>query len=163
MNLEFPSMADYGLGAPQKCWRERLKIILSIPFTVAVLLNAARTDSVDLTLSRVFLRDGEAVGGALIARRGWTAGWPAWRSCRRPAAPVWVAWPCGTCSMKRKPAGIARWRWRSSNKTSAAVELYRACGFREIRRLIGFAGPPPPGAALPPNLIQVDCGKLPPP
>ena len=44
-----------------------------IPFTLEVLLNAARVDSVDLASSRIFLRDGAAVGGALIARRGWTS------------------------------------------------------------------------------------------
>jgi GNAT superfamily N-acetyltransferase len=73
MNLEFPSMADYGLDrAAEVLARAFEDYFVRIPFSVGILLQAARADSVDLALSRVFVRDGIAVGGALIARRGWT-------------------------------------------------------------------------------------------
>src|SRR5688500_12868259 len=74
MNLEFPPMVDYGLErAAEVLSRAFEDYFVRIPFTLGALLNAARADSVDLASSRIFLRDGAAVGGALIARRGWTA------------------------------------------------------------------------------------------
>jgi hypothetical protein len=45
-------------------------------------------------------------------------------------------------------------------QNTAAVELYRACGFKTIRRLIGFAGPAASGAVAPGNLIEVDLREV---
>jgi hypothetical protein len=45
-------------------------------------------------------------------------------------------------------------------QNTAAVELYRACGFKEIRRLIGFAGSPPSDASLSSNLIEADVREV---
>jgi hypothetical protein len=41
-------------------------------------------------------------------------------------------------------------------QNAAAVELYRACGFKEIRRLIGFAGPPAASFSISRDLLEVD-------
>jgi hypothetical protein len=40
------------------------------------------------------------------------------------------------------------------------VELYRACGFQTIRRLVGFAGPPRLDAVVPAGLTEVDLGEV---
>jgi hypothetical protein len=45
-------------------------------------------------------------------------------------------------------------------QNTAAVELYRACGFKEIRRLIGFAGPPVPDVAASSQLVEVDLREV---
>jgi hypothetical protein len=46
-------------------------------------------------------------------------------------------------------------------QNSAAVELYRGCGFRAIRRLIGFSGPPPSKLEQPPpDLVEVDLREV---
>jgi ribosomal protein S18 acetylase RimI-like enzyme len=161
MNLEFLSMADYGLDrAAEVLSRAFEDYFVRIPFTVATLLNAARVDSVDLTLSRIFLREGAAVGGALIARRGWTtrlAGMAITPEARRAGV--------GRAAVRHlldeaKARGDRSMVLEVIEQNTAAVELYRACGFKEIRRLIGFAGPPPPAAALPPDLIEVDLREV---
>jgi hypothetical protein len=73
MNLEFPSMVDCGLErAAEVLTRAFEDYFVRIPFNVGTLLHAARADSVDLISSRVFVREGTAVGGALIARRGYS-------------------------------------------------------------------------------------------
>ena len=44
-----------------------------ITFHVTAFLNMVRKDGIDLTSSRVLLKDDNPMGIALIARRGWTS------------------------------------------------------------------------------------------
>ena len=161
MNLEFPSFSEYGLErAAAVLARGFEDYFVRIPFTLEVLLNAARVDSVDLVSSRIFLRDGEAVGGALIARRGWTS-----RLAGMAIIPEARRGGVGRAAVLRlldeaKARGDRTMVLEVIEQNSAAVELYRACGFREIRPLIGFAGPPPPAAALSSDLIEVDLRDI---
>ena len=161
MNLEFPSMADYGLERAAGVLSQAFEdYFVRIPFTLGALLNAARTDSVDLTLSRIFVRDGAAVGGALIARRGWTtrlAGMAITPEARRTGV--------GRAAVlqllaEAKARGDRTMVLEVIEQNTAAVELYRACGFQTIRRLIGFAGPAPSDAVLPPGLREVDFREV---
>lgn len=161
MNLEFPSMADYGLErAAEVLARGFEDYFVRIPFSVGTLLHAARADSVDLASSRVFLRDGSAVGGALIARRGWTtrlAGMAILPEARRTGI--------GRAAVlqllaEAKARGDRTMVLEVIEQNSAAVELYRACGFKEIRRLVGFAGPPALDAVVPPELTEVDLREV---
>ena len=133
--------------------------LVRIPFTVTLLLNAARADSVDFSLSRVFLRDGAAVGAALIARRGWTcrlAGMGIVPKARRSGI--------GRAAVEHllheaKARGDRTMFLEVIEQNTAAVELYRACGFRIVRRLLGFAGPPPVAPFVgsePDAMIDVD-------
>ena len=161
MKLEFPSMVDYGLEpAAEVLARAFEDYFVRIPSTVGVLLNMARADSVDLTLSCAFLCDGVAVGGALIARRGWTcrlAGMAIVPSARRGGV--------GRAAVlhllaEAKARGDRTMLLEVIEQNTAAVELYRRCGFEEVRRLIGFAGPPAADAALSPDLIEVDLREV---
>src|SRR5688572_32117822 len=161
MNLEFPSMADYGLErAAEVLTRGFEDYFVRIPFTLGTLLNAARTDSVDFTSSRIFVRDGGAVGGALIARRGWTtrlAGMAITPEARRTGV--------GRAAVlqllaEAKARGDRTMVLEVIEQNTAAVELYRACGFQTIRRLIGFAGPAPSDATLSPNLSEIDLREV---
>ena len=161
MNLEFPSMVDYGLErAAHVLARAFEDYFVRIPFNVALLLNAARTDSVDLAASRMFLRDGTAVGGALIARRGWTA-----RLAGMAITPEARRTGVGRAAVlhllaEAKARGDRSMVLEVIEQNAAAVELYRACGFQTVRRLVGFAGPPPSDAVEPPGLIEVDLREV---
>src|SRR5687768_10546492 len=161
MNLEFPSMADYGLERAAKVLSRAFEdYFVRIPFTLGALLNAARTDSVDLTSSRIFVRDGAAVGGALIARRGWTtrlAGMAITPEARRTGV--------GRAAVlqllaEAKARGDRTMVLEVIEQNTAAVELYRACGFETVRRLVGFAGPAPSGAVVPPGLTETDFREV---
>ena len=161
MNLEFPSMVDYGLErAAEVLARAFEDYFVRIPSTLGVLLNAARVDSVDLTSSCMFMRDGAAVGGALIARRGWTsrlAGMAILPEARRAGV--------GRAAVihllgEAKARGDRTMVLEVIEQNGAAVQLYRGCGFKEVRRLIGFAGPPAPSVALSPDLMEVDLREV---
>jgi ribosomal protein S18 acetylase RimI-like enzyme len=161
MNLEFPSLVDYGLERAADVLARAFKdYFVRIPFNVAVLLNAARTDSVDLAASRMFLRDGTAVGGALIARRGWTA-----RLAGMAITPEARRTGVGRAAVlhllaEAKARGDRSMVLEVIEQNVGAVELYRACGFQTVRRLVGFAGPPPSEAVAPPGLIEVDLREV---
>lgn len=161
MNLEFPSMVDFGLDrAAEVMSRAFEDYFVRIPFTIGTLLQWARVDSVDLTSSRVFVRDGAAVGGALIARRGWTcrlAGMAITPEARRTGV--------GRAAVlqlleEAKARGDRSMVLEVIEQNTAAVELYRASGFQTIRRLIGFAGPPAPDGVVPPGLVEVDLREV---
>jgi ribosomal protein S18 acetylase RimI-like enzyme len=157
MNLEFPSMLDYGLErAAEILARGFEDYFIRIPFSAAGLVQAARADSVDLASSRVFLRDGMAVGGALIARRGWNA-----RIAAMAIAPGERRTGIGRAAMLQLLAEAKARADRTMfleviEQNLPAVRLYRACGFREHRRLIGFSGPPPPVEPGWADLIEID-------
>jgi ribosomal protein S18 acetylase RimI-like enzyme len=154
-------MIDYGLERGAEVLSRAFEdYFVRIPFTVGVLLNAARADSVDLTSSRMFLRDGAAVGGALIARRGWTS-----RLAGMAIVPEARRGGVGRAAVlhllaEAKARGDRTMLLEVIEQNTAAVEFYRACSFKEIRRLIGFAGPPASAAALSPDLIEVDLREV---
>src|SRR5690606_36519608 len=47
--------------------------LVPIHITEAVMHTMIRRDGIDLTASRVLMRDDEVIGLAMIARRGWTS------------------------------------------------------------------------------------------
>ena len=138
---------------------------VSITFDVATLLQATRVDSVDLTSSCIFVRDGTAVGGALIARRGWTA-----RLAGMAVVPEARRSGVGRAVMQHllgeaKARRDRRMVLEVIEQNTAGVNLYRAVGFREVRRLVGLAGPPPDVAGLTnedvnAKLIEVDLREV---
>lgn len=161
MNLEFPSMVDYGLErAAEVMTRAFEDYFVRIPFNVGTLLQWARVDSVDLTLSRIFVRDGMAIGGELMARRGWTcrlAGMAITPEARRTGV--------GRAAVQQllaeaKGRGDRSMVLEVIEQNTAAVELYRACGFQTIRRLISFAGSSASDAVVPPGLAEVDLREV---
>ena len=161
MNLEFPAMTDYGLKpAAEVMARAFEDYFVRIPSTVGVLLNMARADSVDLALSCVFVRDGAAVGGALIARRGWTT-----RLAGMAITPEARRGGIGRAAVlhllaEAKARGDRTMVLEVIEQNTAAVELYRACGFQTVRRLVGFAGQQPSDAVVPAGLLEVDLREV---
>jgi GNAT superfamily N-acetyltransferase len=144
MNLEFPSVADFGLApATEAFTRGFADYLVPIQSSPAILLGMARQDSVDLAASRVCVADGAAVGGALIARRGWTC-----RLAGMAIAPEARRRGIGKTMMTQLLAE-ARARGERAmvleviEQNAPAVRLYEGCGFAKVRRLIGAAGPAP--------------------
>ena len=161
MDLLFESMADYGLERSADVLARAFEdYFVRIPFTLGMLLTLGRTDSVDLTASRVIIRDNLPVGAALIARRGWT--------CRLAAMAILPEARRSGIGRAAVIQLLAEARTRGDRmvvlevieQNTAAVELYRACGFETIRRLIGFAGPPSSGAVLRDDLVDADLREV---
>lgn len=131
-----------------------------IPANAAMLLQMVRTDSVDLAASRVIVRDGTAIGAALIARRGWTsrlAGMSIVREARRSGVGRAAVFQLLT---EAKGRGDHAMVLEVIEPNTAAVALYDTCGFRKIRRLISFAGPAPVEGNVPPGLVEVDLREM---
>ncbi len=130
--------------------------LVKIPFSGPMLLNLARTDSIDLALSCVVLSSGAPVAGALIARRGWTN-----RLAAMAIVPGARRSGIGRALVTRlleeaRARGDRRMVLEVIEQNTAAVELYRNAGFNTIRRLIGYAGPPPPVDEVASGLIEAD-------
>ena len=157
MKLEFPSIVDFGLDrAAEVMTGAFADYFVTITANAAVLLDMTRVDSVDLASSCIVVRDGAAVGGALIARRGWTsrlAGMAVIPEARRSGIGRAVMHHLLGEAKARKDRRMVL---EVIEQNTAAVELYRAIGFREIRRLIGFAGPPSDVASDGPSLTNDD-------
>lgn len=140
MDCDFTSLAGFGLErAADLLTRGFADYFVRIPCTVPGLLEMARTDSVDLTASRVVVRGGAAVGAALIARRGWTS-----RLAAMALIPESRRQGVGRALVDRLLAE-ARSRGERTmvleviEQNDAATKFYETCGFRKIRRLMGFS------------------------
>ena len=72
--METLPVAEFGLGETVELLnRGFADYFVPIQLNLAAFLHMVRGDGIDLFASRAVLRDGEAVGVALIARRGWTS------------------------------------------------------------------------------------------
>ena len=112
--------------------------LVPIHITESVLLTIMRRDSIDLSASRILIKEEEPIGVALIARRGWTS---------RLAAMGIVSHTrnsgIGTTAMEQL---IQEARGRADKEMMlevieqniAGVKLYQKIGFKTIRRLVGY-------------------------
>ena len=156
-------MTDYGLDRSAEILSRAFEdYFVRIPFPVTTLLKLARTDSVDLASSCVFVRDGVALGGALIARRGWSS-----RLAAMAIVPEGRRSGIGREAVlhllaEAKALGGRTMVLEVIEQNTAAVELYRACGFNQIRRLIGFSGPSvvSSGNSGASDLVEVDLREV---
>lgn len=156
-------MTDYGLERSAEILAHAFSdYFVRIPFNVPMLLNMVRADSIDLASSRVFVRNGVALGAALIARRGWTS-----RLAAMAIVPETRRTGLGRAAVVRlveeaKARGERAMVLEVIEQNTAAVELYRASGFTVIRRLIGFAGPGPAiaGSGDESRLTEVDLREV---
>lgn len=111
---------------------------VSINITDTVMHTMLRRDGIDLTASRVLMKDDEPVGLALIARRGWTSRLAAMGitlNARNGGA--------GTWAMERlieeaKARGDKEMLLEVIEQNTAGVKLYEKVGFTKIRRLVGY-------------------------
>jgi GNAT superfamily N-acetyltransferase len=112
--------------------------VVPVNFNLVQLLTMLRRDSIDLTSSRVLLADGQPVGVALIARRGWSS-----RLAAMGIAKEYRGQGNGTWFMEKL---IEEARERNDHEMNLevieqnepAVRLYKKEGFQTIRKLIGL-------------------------
>ena len=109
-----------------------------ITFHVSAFLNMVRKDGIDLTSSRVVLRDDEPIGIALIARRGWTSRLAAMgiaKEYRGAGAGSWCMEQIIQEARQRREREILL---EVIEQNQPAVHLYEKYGFEVVRRLIGL-------------------------
>lgn len=109
-----------------------------ITFHVTAFLNMVRKDGIDLTASRVLLKDDKPIGIALIARRGWTSRLAAMGiadECRGMGAGSWFM---EGLIHEARQRGEREMLLEVIEQNAPAVRLYEKCGFEVVRRLIGL-------------------------
>jgi ribosomal protein S18 acetylase RimI-like enzyme len=148
MHLELELVLNHGIAETADVLnRGFFDYFVPVQLDEVALLHSIRQDSLDLTSSRVILCDGEAVGAALIARRGWTS-----RLAGMAIAPEARGQGIGLWCMDRLLYG-ARARGERAmvleviEQNDPAVRLYQRCGFRTLRRLVSYVVSQPRGVA----------------
>jgi GNAT superfamily N-acetyltransferase len=97
-----------------------------------------RKDGIDLAISRVLLADGEPIGIALLARRGWTSRLAAMGIVQDLRGKGAGSWFMTRIIQEAYDRGEREMLLEVIEKNEPAVHLYEKCGFETIRRLIGF-------------------------
>jgi ribosomal protein S18 acetylase RimI-like enzyme len=98
-------------------------------------------DAVDVSSSRVVLRDGRAVGAALVARRGWSsrlAGMAIVPDARGGGIGRWLMAQLIEQAQAREDRRLVL---EVIEQNTPAVHLYESFGFRVQRRLVSFSTP----------------------
>ena len=130
--------------------------LVKINFDLVTVMERVRYDGIDLAKSRVVLQDGDPVGVALIAQRGWS---------RRLAAMAIVPharfhgvgkWLMAHLIADAKSNNDRRMVLEVIENNEPAVNLYRSCGFRMIRRLVSYASPSIEAGAVFAELEEID-------
>lgn len=159
MTLELKSVLDYGL--------QESAGVMNLGFSdyfVPIQLDAIkfhellRTSHIDISLSKVVIQDGKALGIALIARRGWSsrlAGMSVIPEARRQKVGTWLMEQIIADSKTR---GDRRMELEVIEQNLPAVYLYEFIGFRIMRRLVSWKLESPGGR--PGNLIEIDIRLL---
>jgi len=163
MSFEFPSLLEFGLDSASVVLNRGFSdYFVPIQSSPAILAHMARVDSVDLAASRIAVRDGRAVGAALVARRGWTsrlAGMAIVPEARRGGVGRTIMDRLLDEARARKDRAMVL---EVIEQNEPAVRLYERCGFGKVRRLVGHAGRPatPPADEALPSLEEIDPREL---
>lgn len=112
--------------------------IVPVNITEPVLHTMIRRDGIDLTASRVLLREEEPIGVAFIARRGWTSRLAAFGITSNARSGG-----VGTQAMEQlleeaKARGEKEMLLEVIEQNTAGVKLYEKVGFTKMRRLVGY-------------------------
>lgn len=109
-----------------------------IHITAPVLLTMMRRDSIDLTESRIIHKEGEPVGVALIARRGWSSRLAAMGIISTARNGGIGTWAMQKLIEEARARGDKEMNLEVIEKNVAGVKLYEKVGFKKIRRLFGY-------------------------
>lgn len=112
--------------------------LVPINITVPVLLTMMRRDGIDLNETRILHQDGEPIGVALIARRGWTSRLAAMgivSSARKGGAGTWAM---EQLIEEARARGDQEMLLEVITQNTAGVKLYEKVGFKKIRKLVGY-------------------------
>ena len=109
-----------------------------INITDTVMLTMMRRDGIDLTASRVLMKDDEPIGLAMIARRGWTSRLAAMGVTINARSGGVGTWAMGQIIEEAKGRGDKEMLLEVIEQNTAGVKLYEKVGFTKIRRLVGY-------------------------
>ena len=109
-----------------------------VNITDVILLTMLRRDGVDLTASRVILKDGEPSGLALIARRGWTSRLAAMGIVSTARNGGTGTWAMEQLIAEAQTRGEKEMLLEVIEQNTAGVKLYEKVGFTKVRRLVGY-------------------------
>jgi len=109
-----------------------------VNITDVILLTMLRRDGVDLTASRVILKDGEPSGLALIARRGWPSRLAAMGIVSTARNGGTGTWAMGQLIAEAQTRGEKEMLLEVIEQNTAGVKLYEKVGFTKVRRLVGY-------------------------
>ncbi len=111
---------------------------IPVNITDAILLTMLRRDGIDLTSSRVILKDDEPSGLALIARRGWASRLAAMGIVSNARNGGTGTWAMGQLIAEAQSRGEKEMLLEVIEQNTAGVKLYEKVGFTKIRRLVGY-------------------------
>lgn len=112
--------------------------LVPINITETVLHTMIRRDGIDLTASRVMMKDDEPVGIAFIARRGWTSRLAAMGITSTARSGGVGTWTMEQLIEEAKGRGEKEMLLEVIEQNTAGVKLYEKVGFKKIRRLVGY-------------------------
>ena len=112
--------------------------IVPINITDSVLHTIIRRDGIDLTASRVLMRDDEPIGVAFIARRGWTSRLAAFGITSNARSGGVGTWAMEQLLDEAKARGEKEMLLEVIEQNTAGVKLYEKVGFTKMRRLVGY-------------------------
>jgi len=101
-------------------------------------LTMLRRDSIDLTASRIILKDGEPVGIGLIARRGWASRLAVMGIVTHVRNSGVGTWTMGQLIEEAKSRGERQMLLEVIEQNTAGVKLYEKVGFKKVRKLVGY-------------------------
>jgi ribosomal protein S18 acetylase RimI-like enzyme len=164
-HLERTSVLDEGLDrALDLLKRGFADYVIPIELDRFELHHMLRTDGIDVSGSQVVMSDGQAVGIALIARRGWTVRLAAMALVPEARGAGVGSWLMARLFEEARARGERAMVLEVIEENAPAVRLYRKCGFRTVRRLVGYASSPPhdAGEEAPQGagLVEIDVREL---
>lgn len=112
--------------------------LVPINITEAVMHTMIRRDGIDLTASRVLMRDDEVIGLAMIARRGWTCRLAAMGITSNARSGGVGTWAMEQLIEEAKARSEKEMLLEVIEQNTAGVKLYEKIGFKKIRRLVGY-------------------------
>jgi ribosomal protein S18 acetylase RimI-like enzyme len=112
--------------------------LVPIHIDETALLNMLRRDGVDLTESRVVIKDDEPIGIALIARRGWTSRLAAMGIVSHARSGGAGTWAMRNLIEQARSRNEKEMVLEVIEQNTAGVKLYQKIGFQTIRRLLGY-------------------------
>ena len=166
MNLDLASVLDYGLDRTVALLnRGFADYVVPIELDAAELTHMVAQDGIDVSSSRVVVRDGQAAGIALIARRGWTARLAAMALVPEARGAGIGSWLMERLIDEARARGERAMTLEVIEQNEPAVHLYAKCGFCTMRRLVGYVASPPhdSGAAsdsVQAALVEIDVCEL---
>ncbi len=109
-----------------------------IHITEPVMLTMLRRDGIDLSSSRVLVKDEEPIGIGFIARRGWTSRLAAMGIVSNSRSGGAGKWAMQNLIEEAKARGEKEMVLEVIEQNTAGVKLYEKVGFKKIRRLVGY-------------------------